>query len=184
VALIGLDSVTMHAYLPAMAFVVEGMRGHIVGYRGDGLFAAFGLDENGHNPSGMDHGAQVRQAVRCGKAMIETVDEAVTAELAKYDVPGDLRIGVGIDAGKVVVTRIGLRNASDVTAYGTAVNKAAHGSIGNGVVMITPKARKLYPKCEGGKMGFKPSTRTTEYLRVVFPSGYRILTRRPSMDRQ
>jgi class 3 adenylate cyclase len=169
---------TMHAYLPAMALLVEKMQGHLVGYRGDGLFAAFGLDENGRNPPGMNHGEEVRQAVRCAKGMLEAVDDAVTPALAEYRVPGDLRIGVGIDAGEIVVTRIGLARAYEVTAYGTAVNKAAHGSnIGNGEVFITPRARKLYPKGPNGTMGFKPHSRTRDYLKVVFPSTFRVLRR-------
>jgi adenylate cyclase len=169
---------TMQAYLPTMAWVVEKMRGHLVGYRGDGLFAAFGLDKTGRNPVKLEHGEEIRRAVLCAKAMLEAVDDAVVPELAEFDVPGDLRIGVGIDASQVVVTRIGLLRAYEVTAYGLAVNNAAHGSnVGNGEVMITPRARRLYPTSSGGTMRFKPHPQTTEFLKIVFPNDFRVLCR-------
>lgn len=174
---------TMHTYLPAMAFLVGKAKGHIVGFRGDGLFAAFGLDDNGKNPDNLDEGEIVRSAIGCAKAMMEAIDDVVEPALVAVDQPGDLRIGVGIDIGKVVITRIGLWEAHETTAYGSCVNKAArYSDRGNAAVVISERARRVYPKSETGRMRFRPH-RSGEGFRVVFPSDYRVI-RRAAVARQ
>lgn len=166
---------TMHTYLPTMAYLIGKANAHIVGYRGDGLFAAFGLDESGNNPEGLDCGEAVRGAVGCAKAMLETIDEVVEPALLGENVPGDLRIGIGIDASKIVITRIGLLNACEVTAYGTCVNKAAHYSDkGNHEAVISVRARRLYPKSESGQMQFS-AHHSGDGLKIIYPSTYRVL---------
>lgn len=167
---------TMHAYLPTMAHLVSQASGIVVGYRGDGLFAAFGLSLEGTNSIALNEGHEVRNAVDCAKSMIEAVDEAVEPELRSYDVPGDLQVGCGIDASKVVLTRIGLHENSESTAYGNAVNKASKLSGGSGEVVVSAGARNLYPKGKGGRIGFARHWKL-EGLRVEFPSGYQVLQR-------
>ena len=165
---------TMHGFLFAMAYAVRNTGGHIVGFRGDGLFAAFGIDHTGQNHDDLNHGAEVGNAVSCAKAMLESVDEALQPELDAYGVEGQLQIGVGIDANEIVITRIGLTIASEVTAYGSAVNKASKMSCGNGVVLISPGARELYPTSKDGRMGFRSHSSNLGY-EVVYPGDFRVM---------
>lgn len=169
---------TMHTYLPTMAYLVGEAGGHIVGYRGDGLFAAFGIDDYGSNPPELDHCEEVRKAIRCAKAMVESVDDAINPVLIEAGIPGGLLIGVGIDASKVVITRIGLREAYEVTAYGTAVNKAAKESDrGNGEVMISIRAKNMLGTSGKKHRWFKPYPGVTDAVKVNFPPNYWMLGR-------
>ncbi|REK33480.1 MAG: adenylate/guanylate cyclase domain-containing protein [Planctomycetota bacterium] len=168
---------TMHALLHGLSFVVKQFGGIIVGFRGDGLFAAFGMNERGETVPPNELGSAVRDAVRCGKAMIEAVDHAVEPELAEFGVTGNLRIGVGIDANNLVVTNIGLFTANEITAYGNPVNKSAKlADVTYGKVMITNGAWKLVPKSKDGRWSAKAYLHEKDALHVHFPSDYSVLT--------
>ena len=118
--------VTMHAFLPTMAYLVSCYGGQIVGYRGDGLFAAFGIDETTRRLSAGDKEEGVRAAFRCGEAMVEAVGTVINPTLStKLDGYYPFEVGCGISCGRVVVTRIGIERGSELTAYGNAVNKAS-----------------------------------------------------------
>lgn len=114
--------ITMQTYLPTMAYVVGRTGGTVVGLRGDGLFAAFGLTEGPKRPPRSHRADAARDAVNCGAAMLETIDEYIDPGLERYDIEGDLRIGVGIAVGSVVVTRIGWEDAQEVTTYSPGQN--------------------------------------------------------------
>lgn len=148
---------TMHTYLPTMAELVRRLDGKIVGLRGDGLFAAFGLSnlENGSVHEDTAKSA-ISSATGCGKAMIEAVEDVINPLLEENDLYSELRIGVGIDVGDIVVTRIGLTDANEVTAYGNAVNNACHYSNRNNEIVLTVAAERLYPTAKGGTMKFAP----------------------------
>jgi class 3 adenylate cyclase len=168
----------MHTYLPTMAYLVGKSGGDIVGYRGDGLFAAFGLDENGQNPPGMEPSAEVRKALSCAKAMLEAIDDAVNPVLKEAHLPAGMRVGVGIDAAKIVITNIGLRNAYEITAYGTAVNKAAKlSSDGNSEAIIAVRARRILPTGTSKHRWFKPHWKAKDGLKVNYPPSYQMLKR-------
>jgi adenylate cyclase len=147
---------TMHALLPALAYLTGEYDGYVVGFRGDGLFAAFGLRADGENPSDLDLGMQVQRAAVCGQTMIEAVRQVVNPILREYDVPGNLRIGVGIDCGQIVITRIGLSDGYETTAYGDSVNGAAKLSGADGMVLLSHEAYRLYPHSPDGKVTFEP----------------------------
>lgn len=110
---------TMHAFLPAMAYLVNDYGGYIVGFRGDGLFAAFGLNGDG-STDGQHYWNALRRSCKCGSAMIETVKTIVDPVLCNAGVDGEVSIGVGIDFGEIVITRIGLERTFEITAYGNA----------------------------------------------------------------
>lgn len=84
-------------------------------YLGDGLMAYFGA------PEAQDDHAE--RAVRCALAM----QVAVAASNASARERGDpeLRIGVGIHTGTVVVSDVGSEHHRDYTAIGDAVNVAS-----------------------------------------------------------
>lgn len=123
----------IHGLIYTMAEVILEYEGIIVGFRGDGLFAAFGLDETGTCPNTPEAtSSAARSAVQCGKALLEAVDNVLIPELRDafaIEFPNDaycppLTIGIGIDANPVVLTRIGLTDSNELTAYGHPVNKS------------------------------------------------------------
>lgn len=151
--------VLMHTYLPTMAYLVEKAGGKVVGLRGDGLFAAFGVTELVNTGTEVTPEAAteaVRGAVRCGKAMIEAMEDAVSPVMRNGGLIADLKIGVGIDVGNVVITRIGLESASEVTAYGAPVNHACKkfASKASNQIRVSQVARDMYPKTKGGRVTF------------------------------
>ena len=150
---------TMHTYLPTMALLVQMAKGLIVGYRGDGLIAAFGIVD--HTQKDKDKASKeladsITTAVDCGKAMLEAVDDIINPILHDGGVKADLIAGIGIDLGSIVITNIGLRDADEVTAYGHPVNKACHLSCekNNGQIHITQAVKSMFPTQPGGRLTF------------------------------
>lgn len=167
---------TMHAYLHAVGRVAVAFGGYIVGFRGDGLFAAFGIDRQGANKADLDHGGEVNNAVKCGKAMVEAVDTVVAPALQQYNVDGNLIIGVGIDAipDEIVITRVGVFSADEITVYGHSVNTASKlANKRNGGVLITKGAWDMMPSSEGGKWTIGPPVDDDGGHVIQFPSEYR-----------
>lgn len=162
---------TMHALLPALAHVVKTSGGYIVGFRGDGLFAAFGIDGNGTPVPSKQRGFVVGGACVCGLAMIEAVQKVVNPALVKYDVAGDVRIGVGVDAGEVVITRIGLSDGFEVTAYGDAVNSSAKlCGQGSNEVIISDEADEMIPVVPNGTISTLPTLANKTLANKVLPT--------------
>jgi adenylate cyclase len=162
--------VTMHAVLPAMAYLVSDYRGYIVGFRGDGLFAAFGLNAAGTN-EGMDRKEAVRTASQCGTAMVEGTEGVINPLLERVEIEPDVVIGVGVDIGDVVVTRIGLADAYEITAYGNAVNRAAElGNVARSEVLLSSEGDDEFPASTGGKVKTWPSDSIPDAYRIQFPS--------------
>ncbi|WP_437804516.1 adenylate/guanylate cyclase domain-containing protein [Sorangium sp. So ce693] len=142
--------ITMHALLPALAHIVAEHGGYVVGFRGDGLFAVFGIDEHGNSSAGA---GAVATACMAGCFMVEAVKYAVNPILGFFGIPGDVSVGVGVDAGEIVITRIGLENMYEITAYGDAVNRAAKlCSKGGGEVIVSTSAEQKIPRVKGGRL--------------------------------
>lgn len=144
--------ITMHTYLPVMAYLA-GRRGHVVGLRGDGLFAAFGIRKEAGEYKAVTGEAvseAVGNAARTGQAMIEAC-ELLDQVLVASEVEGGISVRVGVDAGSVVVTRIGLEDAQEVTAYGTAVNNACKMGV-SGRVTVSHRANGLWKGMPGGRI--------------------------------
>ncbi|QDS98469.1 adenylate/guanylate cyclase domain-containing protein [Adhaeretor mobilis] len=166
----------MHTYLPTMAFLVEKGGGNTVGLRGDGLFAAYGVTELDGEKEVVDGQAAakaVQEATDSGKAMIEAVEDVLSAVL-KDERLGDLKIGVGVDVGSVVITRIGLKSASEVTAYGPTVNRACKKLAAKAVnkIHVSQAAERMFPQSKGGKVKF---TKFDGYFEMHYPSDVRML---------
>ena len=92
----------------AVVPVIEGNGGHANKFVGDGLLAVFGAPER-H----CDHAARAVAAARD------------IARLASTGGAGELRIGVGVNSGRVVVGTIGGGGRRDFTVIGDPVNTAA-----------------------------------------------------------
>jgi Adenylate cyclase, family 3 (some proteins contain HAMP domain) len=169
--------ITMHTFLPTMAKVVVDCEGVIVGYRGDGLFAAFGLTTEADQKKSDELKQAIQTSYLCGKAMLEAVDVAITPAL-EDEIEGfqPFNIGCGIDCGHLVVTRIGLNLGSELTAYGVAVNKAAKlCSDANHEVIISDNANELMPTTKGGTLGVLRNMKGRGGFVLRFPSDYRIV---------
>jgi adenylate cyclase len=110
-----------------------------------------GIGKDGKNPADLDIGQTVSHASVCGQHMLEVVQEIVNPALEERGVEADLEIGVGIDVGEVIITRIGLPIGFEVTAYGDAINRASKiCSKAQGAVYISNKADSAFPSGPGG----------------------------------
>jgi adenylate cyclase len=164
--------ISMHCLLAGLAYLVTKAGGTVSNFRGDGLFGLFGLGHDGSNPPDLNAGKSVQRATNCGMAMIEMLDDMLNPLLESNDIEGDLRIGVGVDHGDVVVTRIGLIDANEITPYGPPVNHAAKFCGGNGNVYVSDRVKAIFPMGKGGKVTFDPvsvSIRGSKRL-----SGYKV----------
>ncbi len=133
-----------------LAFLIQKSGGLVANFRGDGLFGLFGLDEDGKNPIDLDESECARDSNSCGIAMVEMIDKILNPLLIENNMRGDLRIGVGIDQGKVVITKIGLPNTHEVTAYGPPVNHAAKFCGGSQMVVISERVKNISPRAMVG----------------------------------
>ena len=89
--------------------------------------------------------------------MLEAVQKVVNPALDDFEIPGDIKIGVGIDAGQIIVTRIGLLDGFEITAYGDAVNTSAKlCARGNDEVIISTDANKELPSTRTGRIRVGP----------------------------
>lgn len=131
----GADSIftLVQCFVPLLAFIVHELDGEVVGLRGDGLIAAFGFEDKKWYPC-------VNHAYEAGMAMIQAVQEELIPFLSSQSVPTPKGMGVGVDCGQVTITKIGLGDAVEVTAYGSAVNQAAKKSKLENGVWLSPKA--------------------------------------------
>jgi len=98
----------LNALYEAVVPVILGHGGHANKFVGDGLLAVFGAPER--RP---DHAARAVAAAR------------EIAELVRDGRAGDLRVGLGVNSGQVVVGTIGGGGRRDFTVIGDAVNTAA-----------------------------------------------------------
>ena len=172
---------TMHTFLPTLINLVGSWDGAVVGLRGDGLIAHFGETEVESKESRSVASAVACQAaqdsVNCGKAMIEAVLEIINPLLDSKGIQSDLRIGVGIDCGHSVVTRIGHLAATELTAYGPPVNNACKFSDQQNQIHVRTRVHDLYPKGDGGRVRFCPRGGGKSGMIVTFPSDMHMLNR-------
>jgi adenylate cyclase len=99
---------TLNTLYEAAVPVILRHRGHVNKFIGDGLLAVFGAPER-H----ADH------ATRAVAAALEI------AQLVRHRLNGELRVGVGVNSGRVVVGTIGGGGRRDFTVIGDPVNTAA-----------------------------------------------------------
>ena len=148
----------IHTLLPTLAYVCERSDGDVMNFRGDGLFAGFGLKkitESEPEPTKQQKLDANRQAVVCGLNLIEAVSDGVEVVLSDDGIEVDLHAGVGIDCGQVTVTRVGWMSAGELTAYGSCVNQACKLSNARDQVVVSSRVTELYPSGAGGKLQFR-----------------------------
>jgi hypothetical protein len=169
---------TMHTYLPTMLRIIEGAGGLVVGLRGDGAIACFGIIDLTNEEvrvTSKEAEKAVRAASDCGHAMVDAIDAVVNRVLRNSGVKGGLLVGVGIDVGQIVATNIGLDGARDLTAYGNCVNTCCKRSCGNNLVILTLEAKKMFPKGKGGRTKFARYKGKDDHFILHYPGDYKTL---------
>lgn len=140
---------SLHAFIPAMIYIIEYYQGHVIDIMGDGVMAFFG-----GGSSGMAHSVAIQKAGLCAIDMIRALKEVVNPVI-KANVKWEIQCGIGIDHGDVIVTKIGTNGAFDVKAIGDCINKASKLSSGTDNIIVTKKIRDKWPTGKNGKIGFK-----------------------------
>lgn len=166
--------ITMHTYMRVMLRLIACAKGTVIGLRGDGAIGAFGLLEisDVKQPTQKEYEKAIRTACDCGDAMVKSIDSIVNRALKEHGLPAGLRVGVGIDTGNIVVTRIGLGDAQDVTVYGPPINQACKRSNGNNEVVLSHRAEDVFPTSTGGQVKFR--RRGPDYV-LHYPSSYKTI---------
>lgn len=170
--------ITMHTYMPAMLKIVQCAKGIVVGLRGDGAIGCFGLvdlSDEGSRVTAEQSDPAIYAACDCGDAMIKAMSEVINPILKKGKIKTGLQMGVGIDAGNFVATKIGLGTANELTAYGSCVNNACKRSFGNDEVILTHQAYSLFPKKPNGKTRFPRYPGRSDSYILRYPTDYQTL---------
>jgi hypothetical protein len=177
----------MHTYLPTCLAVVEQSGGVVVGLRGDGAIVCFGLVDVGEGQAVNRQQAEtaVTAACDCGDAIVKAMQKVINPVLAREQIRkgkelvgvgrGQLQVGIGIDVGEIVATRIGLGGANELTAYGVAVNHCCKRSYGNDMVILTKRAKDTFPEATGGRTGFRLYPDKTDDYILRYPDDYNTL---------
>lgn len=172
--------IIMHTYLPTTLAVIQEGGGIVVGLRGDGAIACFGLVEVGEDrPRVTTKQAEeaVTAACDCGDAIVKAVQKAVNPVIEAGGIKvGKLQVGVGIDVGEIVGTKIGLGEAHELTAYGNAVNQCCKRSFGNDAVILTKLAKDMFPKGDNGKTKFRAYPEREDAYVLHYPTSYNTLS--------
>lgn len=105
-----------HSVLSGFALVVRDLGGHVLGLRGDGLYAGFGPHE--------DEALVTSCAGLAAAVALDVVEAGVNNELRKRGI-APLQARAGIDYGDVTFVRSGVSNASEVNVVGFSANFAA-----------------------------------------------------------
>ena len=105
----------LNRYFRAMGMAVDAAGGHLDKFIGDGVMALFGI---GAKPD--DACRRALAAARQMSVNLHDLNRSMGAEL-----PGPLRIGIGIHAGPAIVGEMGYARATTLTAVGDTVNTAS-----------------------------------------------------------
>jgi adenylate cyclase len=105
----------LNQYFKAMGQAIEGERGRVDKFIGDGIMALFGVD--------LEPAEACRRALAGAQAMALVLDR-LNQEL-EHDLRAPLRMGIGLHAGPVILGEMGYRRATSLTAIGDPVNVAS-----------------------------------------------------------
>ncbi|MBO4164403.1 adenylate/guanylate cyclase domain-containing protein [Micromonospora antibiotica] len=106
-----------HAVLAEVSRTVVQNGGHVLGLRGDGLFACFGC-------SGSDPAVDAAIALASGAQIMDAVQSTLNPMLQGYRME-PVQVRVGADFGRLDFVRIGTNDVSEINVVGFAANFAA-----------------------------------------------------------
>lgn len=120
----------INRYLETMTEIIVFHGGTIDEFTGDGILVFFGAPQ-----SLPDH---CRRAVRCALDMQQAMGE-VNVQLARRALP-ELRMGIGINCGRLIVGNIGSEKRKKYGALGSPINLAfrIEGQTASGEVLVSP----------------------------------------------
>lgn len=150
---------TMHAYIPALLEVVNAYGGKVVDIMGDGIMVFFG-----GKTSGVAKVQAVKNAGLCGKDMLVVRENVINAILNDDGIVWGVDMGVGVDYGDVIVSKIGIDNFYDVKAFGNCINKASKYSDCCNKVKVSKQVKELWPSSDNGKLKFISTDDGESYL--------------------
>lgn len=137
----------LNAYFTAIVPLIEDEGGTLNQYMGDGIMVIFGAPE--------DQDDHALRAVRAALAMAQCVRDR-TAEWEKLGFP-NMKIGVGINTGDVVVGAIGSPRRLDYSAIGDTTNTAARIEAKNKEfgteILISEDTLRVLPVAECQRLG-------------------------------
>lgn len=105
----------LNRYFAAMGEAINASGGHIDKFIGDGIMALFGMDCDPVNGSKQALAAAARMSLR-----VDKLNDAFA-----HDLPKQLKIGIGIHSGTVVLGEMGWGTTKGLTAIGDCVNTAS-----------------------------------------------------------
>lgn len=140
---------SMHAFIPAMLEVIKYYQGSVIDIMGDGIMIFFG---GKHSELSQD--IACKNAGLCGRDMLKVKNEVVNKILREDEIVWGLECGVGVDYGKVIVTKIGVSDTYDVKAFGNCINKASKYSDGRDVVRVSKQIKEKWPTGKNGRISF------------------------------
>lgn len=145
---------TMHVFLTALLEVVKYYNGKVIDIMGDGIMVFWGGREARHE-EGMVKTEAVRNAGQCGFDMLNVLKKVINKIVKDENLGKEISIGIGITYDSVVVTKIGIRGAYDVKAFGDCINVASKYSNQYNKIKVSKKVRELWPSSKDGKLQFR-----------------------------
>lgn len=143
---------TMHAFIPAMIEVIKYYQGNVIDIMGDGIMVFFG-----GRYSELSQDIACKNAGLCGRDMLKVKTEVVNKILKDDGIEWGLDCGVGIDYGKVIVTKIGVADTYDVKAFANCINQASKYSDGYDIVRVSKQIKEKWPSGKNGRISFSGS---------------------------
>jgi len=127
----------LNRYLEYMMDIIVGFRGTVNEIEGDGILTFFGAPLVSHDDD--------ERAIACAIAMQRAMED-VNAEQRRRNLP-ELRMGIGINRGEVVVGNIGSEKRAKYSAIGSAINTAyrIESYTVGGQILVSPS---IYEKAE------------------------------------
>lgn len=145
---------TMHVFLTALLEVVDIHEGCVVDITGDGLMVFWGGSVAREQKSQTKRIA-AQEAGLCGLDMLEIIEKVVNRIIVEKELKAKVAIGVGVDYGSVIVTKLGTEKLFDVKAFGSCINKASkYADSISGKVKVSKQVKNLWPTDEDGRIGF------------------------------
>lgn len=145
---------TMHALIPTMIYIIEQCNGNIVDLPGDGVMALFKGNEEHCLQTNTQNINSETIAIHAADELLKALRDIVNPLLKEHNIP-PVTFGIGIDTGKVIVTRIGTNRITDLKAIGISIYNAAKHCNGINEICISHEVFNKVP--EKTKSLFKPS---------------------------